>query len=99
VAYCYVRADSVGSFNNYVQQHLASHFDCYASEELVHANWFGVGEPAASLRDRIGDYVLVARDNSVIVDRLPNEDPWSLIGVHGGTSEDEMYVPLIMMQC
>jgi hypothetical protein len=99
VAYCYVRPDSVDRFSQYIQVHLADHFDCYASDELVREGWFGYGDPAPRLRERIGDYILTARGNSVIVDRFPTEGPWSLVGVHGGTSEDEMYVPLIMMQC
>ncbi len=73
--------------------------DYHRSEALIEAGWFGLGEPSPQLRRRIGDYVLIARDNYVIYDRLDHEAPWSLIGVHGGLSAAEMWVPLAVIRC
>ena len=99
VAYCYVRSDSIGAFNDYTEQHLSNHFECYPSHQLIEEGWFGLGEQAPTLNERVGDYILVGKDNSVIVDRLLTEGPWGLKGVHGGTHQDEMYVPLITRYC
>jgi cysteine desulfurase len=51
------------------------------------------------LSDRIGDYVLVMKGEHVIIDSLTTDGRWANVGVHGGTSEDEMHVPLIMVRC
>lgn len=94
-----------------MQQHQQANFEKYVSEQLEHAvtlhpaddlvaaNWFGLGEPTARLQARIGDYILICKEDYVIKDRLPMEQPWQNIGVHGGTSEREMYVPLLAISC
>ena len=50
------------------------------------------------LKDRVGDYALVMKGNHTIKDWLPRERPFQFIGAHGGLSDDEMYVPLIVVQ-
>jgi len=99
VSYCHVRPGRTERFERYVAEQLSGYCDCYPSAELVQENWFGSGEPNPRLLDRIGDYTLVTRDRYVIKDTLPTEKPWNDIGVHGGTSADEMYVPLIVARC
>ena len=46
---------------------------------------------------RVGDYTLVMKDNHALKDWLPNEKRHVHIGLHGGISDDEMYVPLITL--
>lgn len=99
VAYCYVHPRESQRFEDYVCKHLGERCDLYASEDLLEMGWFGLGEPDVRLLDRIGDYVLVMKGEHVINDSLTTEDRWANIGVHGGTSEDEMYVPLITVRC
>jgi len=65
------------------------------SEDLVRRGAFGLGDPNPRLRERIGLYTLLPRDNFVVVDRLLGERGFEQVGVHGGTSEEEMYVPLV----
>jgi hypothetical protein len=66
---------------------------------LLDKGWFGLGEPDPRLRHRIGDYVLFLKDSYAIKDAIPGEKPWTDLGVHGGVSEDELYVPLIVAHC
>jgi hypothetical protein len=98
-AFCYVRAGSAGDFEAYVRERLGACCDLYGSEELVDAGWFGVGQPDPRLLQRLGDYVLIMRGRYVIKDALLVEGVWADIGVHGGASEDEMLVPLIVAHC
>ncbi len=66
---------------------------------LLAGEYFGLGEPHPRLADRIGHYVLLMKDNFVLRDRLLGEGERPVhVGVHGGTSAAEMYVPLILAQ-
>lgn len=58
--------------------------------------WFGPGAAHPRLQERVGDYLLLMNDGYVIKDLVPGERPFYPIGNHGGLSEDELYVPLIV---
>jgi hypothetical protein len=45
---------------------------------------------------RIGDYTLVPEGLRMLVDRVFGEKVPRLVGVHGGLTAAEMYVPLIV---
>ena len=96
VAYCYVRPEARMEFEAYVTNELNHCAQLYPSAELVEQGWFGLGAPHFRLLDRIGDYTLLMKDNYTIKDWLPDEKRHTLLGAHGGLSEDELYVPLIM---
>ena len=51
----------------------------------------------AKLFDRVGDYVLVMKDNYVVEDSILGEKRPPHIGHHGGVSSGEMFVPLIVI--
>lgn len=98
VAYCYLPAGRAGAFEHYVNKHLAHCANVHRSSELIAEGWFGPGTPSSRLAERVGDYTLIMQENYVIRDHLPGEHRHVQIGVHGGTSEDEMLVPLIVAQ-
>jgi hypothetical protein len=98
-SYCYVHPPLACDFERYVKEQLGQRCDLFTSTELVQLGWFGLGTPSPRLLERIGDYVLIPRDQHVIKDSLPVEAAWKDIGVHGGISEDEMLVPLIFAHC
>lgn len=95
-AYCYVRPGAAKRFEQYVGRHLSHALDCYPSADLIAEGWFGPGEQHPRLQERVGDYVLVMKDHYVVKDWLPQERRHTLIGVHGGISDDEMRVPLVV---
>ena len=99
VAYCYVRPDRRHDFEHYVGTELASYTTLWPSAELVARNYFGLGTPHPRLHERVGDYTLIMKDNYVIKDWLFGEKHYAQIGVHGGLSEQELYVPLIVTAC
>jgi predicted AlkP superfamily pyrophosphatase or phosphodiesterase len=98
-AYCYVRPDRRDAFEDYVRQELAGYVTLWPSHDLIDQGYFGLGAPHPRLRDRVGDYTLVAKDNYVVKDWLFAERHYAQIGVHGGLSEQELYVPLILASC
>jgi hypothetical protein len=96
VAYCYVKPDAADAFEQYIGNELADRCWLHRSETLIRESWFGPGPPHAQLRRRIGDYVLVMKDNWTIKQWLPGEQRHRQVGVHGGVSEHEMMVPVVI---
>lgn len=97
-AYCYVRSDRREDFEAYVSKNLSHAFDLCKSSELIKGGYFGKGTPSPHLPARTGEYVLLAKEDYVIKDRLLSEKPFRQIGVHGGLSEAELFVPLIVLE-
>lgn len=95
-AYCYVHPDREKQFLDYVATELGRYASLHASADLLRQGWFGLGQPHPRLLERIGHYTLVMKENYAIKDWLPSERHHVHIGVHGGVSEQEMYVPLIV---
>jgi hypothetical protein len=98
-SYCYVRPDRGDDFEHYCRSELSAFVELHASRALIDAGWFGLGAAHPRLAERVGDYTLIMKDNYVIKDRLFNEYRYSQVGVHGGLSEQELYVPLIVAPC
>ena len=96
VAYCYVHPHKQERFEAYVQTELAQQVDLVKSHELIERGFFGLGQSHPRLADRVGHYTLIMRENYVIRDRVLGEERYDHIGVHGGVSRHEMYVPLIV---
>lgn len=95
-AYCYVRHSRADRFEAYVGSELAHAVDWLPSEQFMAEGGFGYGPAHPRLAERIGDYVLLMRENYVLKDWLPGENRYHHIGVHGGISAAEMFVPLIV---
>jgi hypothetical protein len=94
VAYCHVR--SPADFMKRARDWLGDKADVRPSAELVAEGWFGPGAPHPRLAERIGDVALVMRGRHTVKDWTPGEPRHLHIGNHGGTSEDEMMIPLIL---
>lgn len=97
VVYCYVKPQKANQFENYVKTKLKNACELYKSEELIKKNYFGLYEPNEKLKDRVGDYILIMKDNYIMKDLVFGEDQNIYIGNHGGVSREEMIVPLIVI--
>ena len=97
-AYCYVQPSKRSQFESYIQTKLKDSVSLHKSEDLLQQGIFGLGLPHPALRERIGDYTLITRDNYTIKDWLPGEHRYVHIGTHGGVSRQEMYVPLVLVE-
>jgi hypothetical protein len=94
VAYCY--AHSPAQFMEQARQWLGERADVRPSGELLREGWFGPGTPHPRIDERVGDVALVMRGRYTVKDWTPGEPRHLHIGNHGGTSEDEMMIPLIV---
>lgn len=93
VAYCYVHSQR--DFLDQAKQWLGERADVRPSRELLDEGWFGPGAAHPGFAERIGDVALVMRGKYTIKDWTPGEARYLHIGNHGGTSADEMMIPLI----
>ncbi len=95
-AYCYLRPGREDEFDDYVRRELTEAADGLSSASLIASGWFGLGEPHPRLQERIGDRILLMKDGYLLKDWLPQEKRFEMVGVHGGLSADELWVPLIV---
>jgi hypothetical protein len=95
-AYCYVDHTQRAAFENCVLDRLAGRALPMTADDMIGRGFFGRGKPHPRLRQRLGDYALIMQEDYTIKDWLPGERRYQHIGVHGGASADEMYVPLIV---
>jgi len=96
MAYAYVRAGREKQFEDYVRERLADRVHLFKSDVVLQAGWLGPGAAHPGLRDRLGDYVLIPRGRAILRDWLKGEERYTHAGVHGGLSEAEMRVPLVV---
>jgi hypothetical protein len=96
MAYAYVRAGREAAFEAYVREQLADQVQLYRSGDVLREGWLGPGTAHPALADRIGDYVLVPRGRAILRDWLKGEAHYAHVGVHGGLSAAEMFVPLVV---
>lgn len=71
-------------------------FELYTKEEILDKQLFGIGEIHDNFEDMLGDYLAIATDDLCIYNsrELANK----FIGVHAGLTEDEMVIPLIVIE-
>ena len=94
VVYCHVHDPEL--FMRRAADWLGERADVRPSAELVADGWFGCGEPHPRFAERVGDIALVMNDHFTVKDWTPGEARHLHIGNHGGTTADEMMIPLIV---
>jgi hypothetical protein len=94
IAYCHVHDRE--AFMQRAHDWLGGRAEVLASDELVRRGWFGPGEPHPRFAERIGDVALVMKDRFTVKDWIAGEPRHLHIGNHGGLSDDEMMIPLIV---
>lgn len=98
MAYCYVKPNRKDEFTSFINDNFSGQIDLLESQQMLAENYFGLGEPHLLLHKRIGDFILSMKGNGTIMDTLPQEKRFYHIGTHGGLTEQEMMVPLIVVQ-
>ncbi len=96
LAYCYVHPEQEQTFVRLVKK--LGWCTARKSGELVKEGYFGKGKQSPSLKQRIGDYVLILKEGNTLGDNLLTEPDKKHRGHHGGVSAEEMLVPLIVLK-
>ena len=95
-AFCHVQEGRVPEFSARARDWLGGRAEVRNSAELAEEGWFGTGQPHPRLAERIGDVTLLMTGCYTVKDWTPGEPHHLHIGNHGGTSEDEMRIPLVV---
>lgn len=97
-AYCYVKGEFKKDFRKIVEKEIGYAVNVFTREQMIKEGYFGLFEANDRLESRIGDFILICRENYVIKDFLPNEKVKYHAADHGGLSSDEIFVPLIVFK-
>ncbi|MBC8074273.1 MAG: alkaline phosphatase family protein [Deltaproteobacteria bacterium] len=90
----FVRPRKLAELERIFTDHLAEATTMVAGEELLAAGVFGPGIHHPALAQRLGDVVLLAKDDHAMVHTPPGMAPVFMPGSHGGMSEAELRIPL-----
>jgi arylsulfatase A-like enzyme len=96
---CFVRPARVEAFLDIVNQRLAEACVCIAGQELIRLGALGLGAEHPALRNRLGDYVLLAKGTYAFNAAVAGSNRKFHVGNHGGMSERELRVPLYAVHC
>ena len=89
----FVKPEYKNIFKEKFHELYADRYLLLSRAEILEMNLYGYGEPHEKLTEFIGDYVAVSADKYMLDDLTPESD----IAAHSGLSEDEMTVPLIII--
>ena len=95
-AFCHVQEGRSREFLQRAADWLGDRARVCPSRELVDEGWFGPGDAHPRLAERIGDVALVMNGRVTVKDWTPGEKRHRHVGHHGGTSEHEMLIPLMV---
>jgi hypothetical protein len=96
VAFCHVQEGREREFLRLAGAWLGDRAQVRPSRELAQEGWFGGGDAHPRLDERIGDVTLLMSGRATVKDWMPGESRHRHIGHHGGTSADELMIPLIV---
>jgi predicted AlkP superfamily pyrophosphatase or phosphodiesterase len=97
-AYAYLRPGAEEPFLRALQDTFGDEVVARPSCDVLAEGWFGPGPAHPELLNRIGDYVLLPQSNQMVRDWLPLERRFPLHSAHGGLSQAEMLVPLVIAE-
>ena len=96
-AYLYAGPGQSDALRAYVQEHLHDRFAHLETDRAVSQRLFGpVNGVAPHLRVRLGDAILIAKDDSRLSMRAKTSGGTPLRGHHGSLTPEEMLVPLLI---
>ncbi|MBT3866027.1 hypothetical protein HOF78_02905 [Candidatus Woesearchaeota archaeon] len=96
-AFCYVKPGMQKKFKKYVKDNLKHCCEIYESKTLQKKGVFGSFKPHKKFLNRIGDYTIIMNENYAIYNYSLEKGESHNLGDHGGLSEDEMHIPLIVI--
>lgn len=99
VSYCLVESKKRKKFVTTFEETLGQFAYLVESKKMVKNGWFGsekLWEMCGKER-ALCDYIILMKQNYTLVDQLPAEPDNSFIGMHGGTTSDELLVPIVCL--
>ncbi|UCD99877.1 MAG: alkaline phosphatase family protein [Chloroflexota bacterium] len=92
LAYLFIRPGQTAAIREYIERTWPGQFSTIEPALAVEYGLFGPGEVHPRLFDRLGDLILVSRQNAYL---WWSAKPDHLLGRHGGLSSDEILIPFL----
>ena len=89
----FVKEDKKQEFVNLFNKYFGTWFNLYTIQEVLQSNLFGDGEANQVAIDSFGDYLAIAKSNKTLLTDFDKE----LVSNHAGYTDDEIYIPLIVI--
>lgn len=90
----HVKENRKEEFKTLFHKYFGNDFNLYTKEEVIESNLFGDGEEHQLFRSALGDFIAITENSSKCL-IAPGDDV--LFSHHAGYSDDEIYVPLIII--
>ena len=90
----FIKPDKKEIFVELFNKHFSKDFDLYSMDEVIKSKLFGDGEENEIFRDALGDYLAIARSDKALL----YTGGEVLKSQHAGYTDDEVYVPLILIK-
>ena len=89
----FIKAEKKEEFERLFKKYFSNDFDLYNKEDVINSKLFGDGEENEIFRDSLGDYLAIAKTDKTLL-YIGSE---VLKSQHAGYTDDEIYVPLIII--
>lgn len=92
----FVKEEKKEQFEYEFKKAFGNKFLLWTKEQVLQSKIFGTGTPHPNFEKMLGDYLAIATDDLSIYST--KEEAGFFIGVHAGLTEDEMIIPLIIVE-
>ena len=90
----FIKPDKKELFRKLFNKYFNNDFDLYPISEIIESKLFGDGEENEIFRDALGDYLAIAKTDKTLLYTGGEE----LVSHHAGYTDDEIFVPLILIK-
>ena len=97
VRYLYLRPGTIEETRSQWQDYLGDKITIYSREEAINRGLFGPDVEERNI-ERIGDLIVIANHNFILVEPDREELQLAMVGHHGGVTAAETEIPLLMQQ-
>jgi len=94
--YLYLKSNKKKQLKEFFSEKFEGRFDLIDSREALSEGYFGIGKLHPETINRIGDLVLVSKQDYAFTYLYTGGED-KLQGMHGSLTDDELYVPLIII--
>ena len=92
----FVKEEQKEQLEHEFQKEFGDKFLLWTKEQVLERRIFGTGTAHPNFEEMVGDYLAIAIDDLSIYNT--REEAESFVGVHAGLTEDEMIIPLIIVE-
>lgn len=92
----FVKEEKRNQFEYEFKKEFGDKFLLWTKEKVIESKLFGTGKEHPNFRGMLGDYLAIAVDDLSIYNTREEAD--FFIGVHAGLTDDEMSIPLIIIE-